>query len=313
MAVSSRWGLTLPLPGIPLAQHREVLQEAERLGYTDAWSQDTDQGDPFTPLAVAAASTRQMRLGTMIANTFTHGPAVLAMSALSLAEAAPGRFCLGLGSSSPVIVQDWNGIPFGKPLTRTKDVFLLVREALDGGRVNRILETARMQSFRLGRPLPAPVPMYLAAMRPGMLHLAGQMADGVLINWLGAADVPKVVATLREAALEAGRDPGAVEVVCRVFVAMHDDRELAYTAARRAIALYLNTPAYRAFHRWLGNEQLYGEMWQRWDAGDRRGAVLALSEEAVDYLIGIGDADRCHAFVAAYRASGVDTPVLAFA
>jgi alkanesulfonate monooxygenase SsuD/methylene tetrahydromethanopterin reductase-like flavin-dependent oxidoreductase (luciferase family) len=106
MAASRRWGLTLPLPGITLADHRAVLAQAERLGYTDAWSGEADYGDAFTPLAVAAGCTARMRLGTGIANTFTRGPETLAASAFSLADAAPGRFCLGLGSSSDTIVRE---------------------------------------------------------------------------------------------------------------------------------------------------------------------------------------------------------------
>ena len=204
MAASRRWGLTLPLPGITLADHRTVLPEAERLGYTDAWTGEADYGDAFTPLAVAAGCTERMRLGTGIANTFTRGPATLAASAFSLADAAPGRFCLGLGSSSDTIVRDWNGFAFDRPLQHTREVLLLVREALSGTRVARTFATASMQGFRLVRPPVAPVPIYLAAQRAGMLRLAGELADGVLLNWLTPDNVPRSVAIAREAA--AGAD-----------------------------------------------------------------------------------------------------------
>jgi probable F420-dependent oxidoreductase len=310
MTTPTRWGLSLPLPGIPLGQHRDLLQAAERLGYTDAWSEDNGLADPFIMLALAAAWTDRLRLGTAIANVFTHGPATLATSALSLAEAAPGRFCLGLGSSSPAIVRDWNGFVFDKPLSHTRDVLQLVREALGGGRVNRTLETARMQGFRLGRTPPAPVPIYLAALRPGMLRLAAQLADGVFLNALGPDDVPKALAVVREAMQEAGRDAATVEVVGRPVVMLTAERDAAYAAARRLLAAYLNTPVYRAFHRWLGNEHLYGAMWERWEAGDRRGAVAALSDEAVDHIIAIGDAAHCRAFVDQYVTAGVQTPVV---
>jgi len=305
-----RRGISLPLPGLPLGQHKELLEAAERLGYTDGWSEDNGLSDPFTMLALAACWTTRMRLGTAIASVFAHGPATLATSALSLAEAAPGRFCLGLGSSSHTIVRDWNGLPFTKPLSRTRDVMQLVREALSGVRVDRALETASMRGFRLGRPVPAPVPIYLAALRPGMLALAGQLADGVFLNAIGPTDVPKVLPVLREAMRAAGRDPAAVEVVSRVLVAPTEDREAAYAAMRRLLAAYLSTPVYRAFHRWLGNDHLYGEMWERWDAGDRRGALAAISDDAVDHLCAIGDVAHCRAFVDRYVAAGVETPVV---
>lgn len=305
-----RWGFSIPLYGITLAEHRAVMEEAEHLGYTDAWSLEVDSTDAFTPLALAAAWTERMRLGTAIASTFTRGPATLAQSALALAEAAPGRFVLGLGSSSDAVVRDWNGIPFERPLARTRDMFALVREALSGARVSRTLDAASMQGFRLARPVPGPVPMYLAALRSGMLRLAGREADGVIINWLGAHDVPAVVKVARDAAAQAGRDPAALEIACRVFVVMHDDLAVARDAGRRLIAGYLNVPVYRAFHEWLGNGHLLGGMWERWAAGDRRGALAALSDEAVDAFVAVGNADRIHARLQQFVAAGVDTPIM---
>lgn len=312
MAGERRWGLTLPFMGIALNEHRAVLAEAERLGYTDAWSLEVDSTDVFTPLALAAAWTERMRLGTAIASVFTRGPAVLAESALAMAEAAPGRFVLGLGASSETIVRDWNGGSFAKPFARTRDVTALVREALSGARVTRQLEAASMNGFRLSRPVPAPVPVYLAALRVGMLRLAGQVADGVIINWLRPADVPRVVRVARDATEQAGRDPASLEIACRIFITMHDDIEVARAAARRLIAAYLNVPVYREFHRWLGNAPLLGGMWDRWAEGDRRGALAALPDEAVDTLVAVGDAARCRALVDAYLQAGVETPILCF-
>lgn len=312
MAAVSRWGVSLPLAGISLAAHKQPLQEAERLGYTDAWSLEVDSTDIFTPLALAAAWTERLRLGTAIASTFTRGPATLAESALSMTEAAPGRFVLGLGSSSHAVVRDWNGMAFERPLSRTRDVAALVREALTGSRVNRTLETAAMQGFRLSRPVTQPPPIYLAALRAGMLRLAGETAEGVIINWLTPADVPKVVSVARDAAAAAGRDPAALEVVCRVFVCMHDDPEVARATARRVIAGYLNVPVYREFHRWVGNTPRLAGMWEKWDAGDRRGALAALSDETVDALVATGNAERCRRLLDEFVAAGVQTPLLYF-
>lgn len=310
MPTTPRWGFSLPLAGIPLSEHRAALEEAERLGYTDAWSLEVDGTDCFTPLAMAAAWTERMRLGTAIAGAFSRGPATLAMSALAMAEAAPGRFVLGLGSSSDAVVRDWNGIPFVRPLARTRDVLALVREALTGVRVSKTLPAAGMQGFRLSRPVPGPVPIYLAALREGMLRLAGEQADGVIINWLTPSDVPKVVKIVRDAARAAGRDPASIEIACRIFMTMHDDIEVARANARRQIAGYLNVPVYRAFHEWLGNTPLLGPMWEKWDAGDRRGALAAISDEAVDALFAVGDAARCRDYVQSFVAQGVDTPVM---
>src|SRR6476646_1647640 len=106
---------TFPFDGMALHEHRDALQEAERLGYTDAWSYEIDGVDCFTPLALAAAWTEKLRLGTAIANVYTRAPLTLAISANAIAEAAPGRFALGLGAGSSVIVEQWAGVPFEWP------------------------------------------------------------------------------------------------------------------------------------------------------------------------------------------------------
>src|SRR5437773_3833520 len=116
-----RWALSLPLHSFMLAEHGQIDREAERLGYTDAWSLEVDGVDCFSPLAVAALMTH-LRVGTAIANAYTRGPATLAMCAAGLAEIAPGRFCLGVGAGSQPIVEAWNGGRLRRPLTCVRAV-----------------------------------------------------------------------------------------------------------------------------------------------------------------------------------------------
>jgi probable F420-dependent oxidoreductase len=310
MTAERRFGLSVPLMGIPLHEHKDVLRRAEAAGYTDIWSLEVDGADAFTPLALAAAWTDRMRLGTAIAGSFTRGPMTLAMSAAALAEAAPGRFVLGLGTSSETIAEDWNGIPFQKPYTRTRDVFHALRTALAGGRVAVETGTTRVSNFRLSRPVPQPVPIFLAALRGRMLRLAGAEADGVIINWLSAEDVPAVLREVRLGAEKAGRDPNAVEVVCRIFVCVSDDAEAARQIARRFIAAYLTVPVYVEFHRWLGRGHLLQPMLDAWNAGDRRGALAAIPDELVDSVFVAGNAETCRAKIQAYVDAGVQTPLI---
>jgi probable F420-dependent oxidoreductase len=310
MTAARRFGFSVPLAGVPLHEHRDVLQRAEAAGYTDVWSLEVDATDAFTPLALTAAWTERMRLGSAIAGTFTRGPMTLAMSAAALEEAAPGRFVLGLGTSSSTIATDWNGIPFEKPYTRTRDVFRAVRAALAGERVTVDTETTRVTGFKLTRPLPQPPPIFLAALRERMLRLAGAEADGAIINWLGPEDVPAVAREVRAGAERAGRDPDDIEIACRIFVCVSDDVGAARAIARRYIAAYLTVPVYADFHRWLGRGEALRPMQEAWAAGDRRGALAAIPDEVVDSVFVAGDAATCRRRVQDYVDAGVDTPIV---
>src|SRR5919202_2139406 len=119
--MNTRYGITVPFDGVPLHEQREWFEEAADLGYTDFWSSEADGADAFTPLALAAAWTPSMRLATAIVPAFTRGPGLMAMSVASMAEAAAGPFALGIGTSSNVIVERWNAIPFDDPYRRTRD------------------------------------------------------------------------------------------------------------------------------------------------------------------------------------------------
>ena len=126
-------GSHAPFAGVPLADHEALVRRAEAAGYDDLWTGETNGPDGFTPLALAAAWTERIRLGTGVVNPYTRGPAVLAQHAAALADASGGRFVLGLGASSNVIVEHWNQIPFAKPLTRLRETVPVLREVLAGG------------------------------------------------------------------------------------------------------------------------------------------------------------------------------------
>ncbi|MGB2566924.1 LLM class F420-dependent oxidoreductase [Micromonospora citrea] len=296
--------MTVPLGGIPLADHAAVYAALDRAGFTDVWSSEVNGADAFTPLALAAAWQPTLRLGTAITPVFTRGPGLLAMSAAALADAAPGRFALGIGASSPVVVGDWNAVEFTEPFRRTRDVLRFLKTALRGETVDGAFDTFAVRRFTLERPPAVPPSVLLAALRPGMLRLAAAEADGVILNWLAADDVPKALAGL------GGRAPD-FEVVARIFVCPTEDAGYARALGRRLITSYLTVPAYAEFHRWLGRESALGPMWAAWAAGDRRGAGAAVPDEVVDELVLHGSPEHCRAEVRRYADAGVDVPVLA--
>src|SRR6266511_2763592 len=260
-----RWGVTLPLDGVALPAHRELVEELPALGYADVWSAEVSGADAFTPLALAAAWSPALRLGTAIAPAATRGPALLAMSAAAMAEAAPGRFALGIGASSQTIVEQWNAASFEQPFRRTRDTLRFVRRALAGERIDEAFDTFTVRGFRLTRVPEVPPPLLLAALRPGMLRLAGREADGAITNLLAAGDVPKVAAELHS------RGQGK-ELVARLFVCPTEDLDHVRKVGRRLLSTYLNVPVYAEFHRWLGRGAVLAKMWSAWAAGDLRAA-----------------------------------------
>ena len=307
--MTDRWGFTFPLDGLPLSAHREVLQQAESWGYTDAWTAEVDGSDAFAPLALAAAWTTQLRLGTAIANVFTRGPALLAMQAAAVAEAAPDRICLGIGSSSSAIVESWNGAKLQRPLERVRETVAFLRAALSGEKATS--EALGVRGFRLSRQFATPPPIYIAALREKMLALAGSVGDGVILNWLAPADVPKAIGVAKEAAKSAGRDPDALEVACRIFVLPEADDSLVRLVTRRVAAAYLSAPVYSAFHEWMGRGELLRPMLDAWHGGDRRAALELIPDSVIEAIFVLGSRRECLDKIEDYCRNGVTVPILA--
>ncbi len=267
-AAPARPGITIPFDGIPLHAHREWFARLRELGYTDIWSAEVDGADGFTPLALAAAWEPTLNLGVAITPSYTRGPALLAQSVAAMADAAPGRFACGLGASSQVIVANWNGLAFEDQYRRVRDTLRFLKLAFKGEKVTEEFDTFRVKGFRLALIPEQLPPIYLAALRPGMLHLAGREADGAILNWLSAEDVATSVAEVHKAA-----DGSPRQIVARIFVIVTEDATLARTIGRRMITTYLNVEAYAEFQRWLGRGPALQPMWDAWAAGDRKGAL----------------------------------------
>jgi probable F420-dependent oxidoreductase len=302
--VSNRYGITFPFDGLSLLEQRPVVESLADLGYTDLWSAESNGYDGFTPLTLASVWAPTLRLGVAIIPVYTRGPATLAMCAGSLAAAAPGRFVLGIGTSSNVIVEKWNSTPFDEPYKKVRDTLRFLKPAFAGEKVTETYDTFAIDGFRMGFTPPEPPTVLVAALRAGMLRLAGREADGAITNWLAPTDVPAVAAELA-----AGGD--GKELAARIFVAPTEDKDMARAVGRFALAAYLTVPVYRAFHEWLGRTELMAGMQEAWAAGDRKGALAAIPDELVDDLVVHGHPAACRERIQEYVAHGITTPVLA--
>jgi probable F420-dependent oxidoreductase len=292
--VDQRWGLTLPLPGVSLADHGEFVERAEAVGYTDLWSGETNGPDGFTPLALSSVWTERARLGTGIVGVFQRGPALLAQEAAALADASRGRFVLGLGSSSDRIVEGWNGIPFEKPLTKVRETVEFLQTALAGERTST--------GFKLEKAPEQPVPIVLAALRGKMLELAVERTQGAFTNFLPLGGLPKVTAQLTDA-------PADFELLCRFFC-IPGEREEVEPLARVMFSSYITVPVYTAFYRWLGYGEQIEPMLTAWEAGDRKAAAEAAPWELIEEMFILGTPEQMKERLGAFIEGGVTTPIL---
>jgi probable F420-dependent oxidoreductase len=287
-----RVGLTIPFQGVPLAELPPLVRRAEELGFDGLWSEESVNYDGIVPLAVAAQHSERLRLATGIVNVFTRGPVLLAQTAAALAELSGGRFTLGLGTSSNVIVERWNGIPFERPLARMRETVAAVRAILAGER--------GPGGFRLPKPPEQPVPIVLAALRPPMLRLAAEVADGAFTNFLPLSGAAAVV--------EAFGAPEK-ELACRFFVVPGPEDE-ALATAKRVFVAYATVPVYAAFFRWLGHDEI-DPMVEAWDAGDRARALELAPEALVRETFLVGPLGAQRERLQAFAEAGIDTAVLA--
>jgi probable F420-dependent oxidoreductase len=298
-----RWALTLPFTGIALAEHEALVRRAEAAGYRDFWTGETNGPDGFTPLALAAAWTESARLGTGVVNPFTRGIPVLAQHAAALADASGGRFCLGLGSSSNVIVERWNGVPFTKPLSRVREAVEALRPILAGDR--------GPGGFKLETPPAHPVPIYIAALRDKMLRLGGELGDGTFVNFLPLSALPHVTEQIREGERSAGKEEGASDLICRFFCVPQPPEE-GMGVARFLLAAYATVPVYEAFFRSLGWGDALDPMIRTWRDGDRKGALEQAPEELIREIVIFGSPEEMRAHLEAFTDGGITTPVLTF-
>jgi probable F420-dependent oxidoreductase len=289
-----RWGLTLPLAGRPLREHRDVLRRAEAAGYTDLWSGETNGPDGFTPLALACDWTERARLGTGVVGVLTRGPALLAQEAAALTDASEGRFALGIGASSDRIVAGWNAMPFERPLARISETVDFLRAALAGERT--------ATGFKLEQAPPEPPPIILAALRGKMLRLAVEKGDGAFSNFLPLSGVSQVVDQLEGA-------PEGFELLCRFFC-LPGPREEVEPLARFMFASYGTVPVYAEFFRWLGHGEAIAEMCEAWAAKDRQRAIAAAPWELIEEVFILGEPAQMRERLDRFVEGGITLPVL---
>lgn len=303
--------VSLPVAGMPVSDTVPFVRDAAAWGYQAAWASEVAGPDFATLLGAVATGVPDIRLGVAVVPVQTRSPWLLAATATTLAHLSGGRFTLGVGTSSEVIVEQWSGVPFERPLARLRESVGVIRAILAGERVQHDGEFVRTHGYRLFAPPPAPVPLVIGALNVRSLRQAGELGDGVALNQLGSEHLPKVLAEVRAGAEQAGRSMDGFDVVARLFCWVTDDVTAARAAVRRTFAPYAATSVYNRFFRWLGYEEEMDALVGAFQRGDRDAAGAALSDELVDSLYVLGDEDAVAQRVHAYVDGGVTVPVIA--
>ncbi len=309
MSPRLRTAITLPGACASVADTLALARRAESAGYDDLWLADAGGMDALTLAALLAQNTSRVRIGIAVVPAYTRTPAVLASTAATIAQLAPGRFVLGLGTSSHAIIEGWHGLRFEQPLARMRETVPLLRSMLAGEKTRFDGETLRSHGYRQ-QPVGTPVPIYLAALRPRMLELAAAVADGVILNLFPQSALPRIVEHVARGALAAGKDPAEVEIVCRHQVAVTDDPQAARRLFRLLFASYYATPVYNQYLAWAGHEHAAREIREGWAAGDRERTARAIGDELIDEIAIIGTREQCQQRVLELAAGGIHTHVV---
>lgn len=293
--------------------------EAERLGVDSLWSPEAWGYDALTPLAFLAARTDRVRLISGIAQLGARTPANLAMTAMSMQALSGGRFVLGLGVSGPQVVEGWHGIPFAKPVQRTRETIEIVRmicsgerAAYDGNAFQLPLPGGEGKAIRSMVP-PVEVPIFLAALGPANLRLTGEVADGWVGNSFLPASRDALLEPIREGAVAAQRDPGEVELTVAVSLEFSDDVEAVGRKHAGGYAFTFGamgstkTNFYSSAFARQGFREAIEEVHRLWQAGDREGAAAAVPIEIGLRTNLVGTDDLIREQLQAYAVAGVST------
>jgi probable F420-dependent oxidoreductase len=309
MAVTKRMAVTLPASPF-IKDSVERVKWAEANGYTDAWFGDGGAPDALTSTAALAHHTTSLRLGVAVTPVYTRTPAVLAATANALAQLLPGRFVMGLGSSSQTMMGGWHGLPLDRPVTRVKETAVMVRSMLKGEKSEFDLETLSSHGYRQ-YPLENPPPIYIAALRSNMIEMAAEVGDGVIFNLWPKRALAKMMEHVRIGAERAGKNWRDVEIVNRAMVLVTDDKADARNRFRAAFAPYYATPVYNRFLAWAGYEDAADTINEGWAAKDRAKTGGALTDALIDEIAIIGGEDECRQRLREDAAGGIHTHIIA--
>jgi probable F420-dependent oxidoreductase len=298
--------------GLPPADIVECVRLAEQLGYESAWVAEGHGGDQFAILGACAVATQRIQLGTAISSVFVRSAPTIGMAAATVDHLSQGRFILGLGSSHRVQVEPEHGIPFVQPTARLRDTIAIVRTLVRDGMVSYRGETVTIERFDLWfSPRRREIPVYVAALFPKMLEIAGQLSQGVLLTWPTHRAIARAVEHVAIGARASSRQPRDVDIASLIPCAIADTMAAARDLMRPAVGLYAGFfPRYNRLLAETGFGDAVQTIKEAYDRGGREAAAKVVPDELIDAVALAGTPDTCRERLAAYRRAGLALPIV---
>lgn len=306
----ARLGLVVPddLWNEPLSQAIGYIQAAEAAGFHSVWKGEASGSNGLMMLGAAAMVTDQISLGTAVANVYSRTPSLLGMSAVTLDALSSGRAILGLGVSSPPVIEEWHGLAFNRPLRRLRESIEIIKQVCDGGTVDYDGEIFDIGPYSVGLPSDRiDIPVFNAAMGEQNRRLTGEFADGWMPVFIPRSELSKHIEELQRTAAAAGRDP--VTVAPWIPLGVADDRQRARRLVRELIAQEMAMGYDRLLNQY-GYGAVASTARTKWLAGDRAGAAEAIPVEVLDEFAVYGTPADCRESIHQYCELGVDLPIV---
>ena len=294
---------------------KDFTVRAEKLGYDSAWIPEMWGRDPLSLLTMLAATTSKIRLCTGIISVFNRTPATIASAMATLDEITGGRAVLGLGASGSIVIENWHGIEFKNPLQRTREYIEIRRLILSGKRVNYSGKIFDLRGFKLQfTPPRAEIPIFVAAMGPKNVELAGELADGWIPFLIPHSQIASAKELLEKGAQRSSRNLEQLSIAPYIPACVHDDIEAANRVIKEHIAHYVGGMGVyyaQAISRW-GFETEAQNITQAYKESDKKKAIEGVSDELLKAVSVSGDGSQARDSIERFRKAGADLPILMF-
>jgi F420-dependent oxidoreductase-like protein len=313
-----RLAVAIPYTDMPWAETVEYVQTAEKLGFEAVFVPEAYSYDSVSLMGALAMKTDRIKIGSGIFNVFSRSAALIAQSAGAIDMLSNGRFILGLGTSGPQVVQGFHGVPFDKPLKRTREYIDVIRMTLRRERVIYDGETVKltMGLKLINHPVRSEIPIIIASLGPKNLEMTGEIADGWMPTLFDPGHMDIFKPHLEAGLAKAGKTWDSLEITPMVPVLLYDDLDVCRQLIRPGLALYIGGMGSRERNFYNQLVQRYGYVEEAktiqdlYLSGDKAGAADKVPDKLVDDTSAFGGADKIRDDLARFEAAGVTMPIL---